>query len=385
MTPVELAEEALPTLAKHAAAVDRESAFPQDSVAALRSGGLMGLLVPTAFGGLGGGPADLVAVAQQLSSACLSTALIWAMHCQQTAVLVRHADSALAAALLPRIARGELYLGSITTEPGKGGHLLTGVAALAEQDEMLAFQRQAPVVTGGAYADGFLITMRASEDARDNQLTLVYADRDQLVLTPRSSWDAMGMRGTASIGLDLAGSVPAAQAVGESGGFRTAAVETMAPYGHLGWAACWLGAASGALHAFVGLVRSSRAPSMDLQSDLVRERLARIRMDLEVASAYLHRVCDEVTASWAAGRSLDNPVTQIHLNTLKVVVAEHAFSAVNRLVQLAGMSLGYRKDAAIPLERVFRDLRSASLNYADDRLLVATGALCMLDRNVTLA
>ncbi|MBB2910620.1 acyl-CoA dehydrogenase [Streptosporangium becharense] len=385
-TPLELAEAVLPTLAGHAAEADRRSEFPRRSLAALRANGLMGLLVPREYGGLGGRLPDLVAVAQRLSTACLSTGLIWAMHCQQVAVLARFASADLAAALLPRIARGELYLASVTTEPGKGGHLMTGVAALADRDGTLLFEREAPVVTGGEYAEGFLITMRASEQARDNQLTLVYADRAQLDITHRGEWDAMGMRGTRSVSMALRAAVPDEQVVGEPGGFREIAVEVMAPYGHLAWASCWLGAATGALRDFVALVRSPRCPpSFDIRSDLVRERLARTRIDLEVTSAYLHRVCEEVAELSAASQSLDNPATQVHLNTLKVVAAEHTFDAVDRLVQLAGMSIGYRRGAVIPLERHFRDLRSASLNYADDRLLVATGALCVLDRAVRLA
>jgi acyl-CoA dehydrogenase len=108
-------------------------------------------------------------------------------------------------------------------------------------------------------------------------------------------------------------------------------------------------------------------------------------MDLEIVSAYLYRVVDEVTAARAARTSLDDPPTQIHVNTLKVVAAEHCYRAVDRMVQLGGMSTGYLRDSVIPMERQLRDLRSASLNYSDDRLLTATGALSLLDRAVRLA
>ena len=37
---------------------------------------------------------------------------------------------------LPRIAAGELYLASVTTEPAKGGHLLAAVAALRDTGEI---------------------------------------------------------------------------------------------------------------------------------------------------------------------------------------------------------------------------------------------------------
>jgi acyl-CoA dehydrogenase len=58
---------------------------------------------------------------------------------------------------------------------------------------------------------------------------------------------------------------------------------------------------------------------------------------------------------------------------------------VDRMMQLAGLSGGYSGQSPIPLERVFRDLRSAALNYSNDRLWLANGTLVLLDRGVSLA
>lgn len=376
----------LPVLRAHAGEIDEHATFPTAGLDALARQGLLGLLVPAEHGGLGGDLTDLVAVAADLAAGCMSTALVWAMHCQQADSLVRFATPWLAGHVLPRIAAGEVYLASVTTEPGKGGHLLTGVAPLERTGDLLRLDRDAPVVTGGLHATGFLITMRASDEATANQLSLVYADRDQLDLTRATDWDTLGMRGTESVGLRISGAVPAHQVVGEPGGFRTVAVESMAPVGHLAWAACWLGTARGAFADLVSWLRSDRrSRSIDLSSDLVAERLARIRMDLELVSGYLHRVTGEITALRAAGESLSGTDTQIHLNTLKVTSAELTFRAVDRMVGLAGLTAGYRRDSPLALERRFRDLRSASLNYADDRLLTSTGALTVLDRAVRLA
>lgn len=378
--------DVLPVLREHATEIDNEAAFPEAAVGALAASGLLGLLVPQEHGGMGGGVADLVAISQELAACCMSTALIWAMHCQQTDSLVRFASPWLREHVLPRVARGELYLASVTTEPGKGGHLLTGVAPLRHAGDLLRLDRDAPVVTGGLHAQGFLVTMRASDDATQNQVSLVYADRDQLEVAPSGGWDTLGMRGTQSGGLKISGAVPARQVVGDPGGFRAIAVESMAPVGHLGWAACWLGTARGAFGELVGWLRSgNRSRSIDVSSDLVSERIARVRMDLELVGAYLHRVTDELVGLRAEGRSLSGTEVQIHLNTLKVAAAELTFRAVDRMVQLAGLTAGYRRDSPLPLERSFRDLRSASLNYANDRLLVSTGALALMDRAVRLA
>jgi acyl-CoA dehydrogenase len=136
----------------------------------------------------------------------------------------------------------------------------------------------------------------------------------------------------------------------------------------------------------VALLRSPERPSgINVRSELTNERLARIRMDLELVSAYLHRVLDEVLALRTEGRSLGQTPVQIHLNTLKVTAAELTFQAVDRMIQLAGLRIGYTRRSPLPLERCLRDLRSASLNYSNDRLLVVSGALTLMDRSVRLA
>jgi acyl-CoA dehydrogenase len=375
------ARAALPTVRAHAAETDRTATFPTEVVRLLRGNGLMGLLVPPEYGGPGGDLGDLAAIAGLLASGCSSTAMIWAMHSQQVDCIVQFATPKLRDNLLPRIAAGEVYLGSVTTEPGKAAHLLSGQAALTGDTEKLHIVRESPIVTGGRHADGFLITMRESPDAADHRVTLCYADREQLSLEETGSWDTLGMRGTESPGLRLDGYVPAYHVIGAPGDFKTVAVESMIPAGHLAWAGVWLGAARQALSDVLTMVR---ARGSEKQSELTAERLARARIDLELVGAYLGSVRDEVLSLRRRGASLMGTATQIHLNNLKVIAAELTFSAVDRLVQVAGLFAGYKRDSSIPLERVFRDLRSASLNFSNDRLLTMNGALTLLDRDVTL-
>jgi acyl-CoA dehydrogenase len=374
-------------LAAHAPDADRAARFPVESLAALRQAGYLGYLVPTEYGGMGGDLAGLVETAQRFAGGCLSTAMIWAMHCQQVDVLVRHAGDRLRADLLPRIASGEVYLASVTTQETTGGHLLTAAEPLLDGDDgahdrPLLLDRTAPVVTGGAHADGFLITMRAGQDARAQAVSLVYADRSALKIDYTGDWNPLGMRGTHSGALHLNGQVPRDNVVGEGGRFRDITADSMVPVGHLGWSACWLGCAR---KVFSDLVRHiGRSGRHDTSSSLVQERIARIRWDLELVSGYLGRTTQEVEAVRRAGGPLDGTAVRIHLNTLKLAASELSFSAVDRMVQLAGLALGYRADSPIPLERAFRDLRSAALNYSNDRLWTANGALTLMDRAITL-
>ncbi|RSM50880.1 acyl-CoA dehydrogenase [Amycolatopsis balhimycina DSM 5908] len=370
----------LPLLRQQAAAADDKGFFPAVSMQSLRDEGLLGLTVPARFGGGGASLRTFVAVAQELAGACLSTAHLWAMHCFQVDAIARHGSVALRDTLLPKIAAGDVYIASVTSERGRSADLFTAGAALRTEGDDLLVERSAPVVSGGAHADGFLLTMRASEDASEHEVSLVYADRRDLRVDECGDWDTLGMRGTASGGLELSGKVPASNLVGGRGGFAEIARTSMIPLSHLGWSACWLGAARGALVDLVAWFRGNPPPP----GELFYERLAHVRVELELVSAYLHRVLEQVELARAEGRSLAEPRTQLQLNALKVVASEHTFHAVDRMVELGGLRLGYGRRSPVPLERHFRDLRSASLNHANDRLWTGIGALTLLDRSVSL-
>src|SRR5215467_14386373 len=72
-------------LAAHAARVDRDGAFPVESIAALRDMELMSAYVPVEFGGLGLDIVQTAKVCEALGQYCGSTAMIYAMHCIQVA------------------------------------------------------------------------------------------------------------------------------------------------------------------------------------------------------------------------------------------------------------------------------------------------------------
>ncbi|WP_153812270.1 acyl-CoA dehydrogenase family protein [Streptomyces sp. SUK 48] len=366
----------------HLADADRDAVFPLEALAALRRSRLLGLLVPVAYGGLGGTPRDLVRAAETLGRADMSVAMIFAMHCQQSAALVRHADERLAKAVLPRVAAGEIYLASVTTETGKGGRLTTADARLTEADGLLEIDRFAPVVTGGAHADGFLITMRAPGDATAHDVSLVYADRDQLTVAASGDWQPMGMRASHSAPLRLTGRVPVRQVVGEPGYFHEIAAQVFGPLAHLGWSAAWLGTAAGALSRVLRLIRSPAGRArFDITSELLLTRLSRARQRLDSVHALLRQAVPVVES----GEDLSRPPRQLLLNALKITASEQCLAAVDELVEAVGLRDGYLKDSPTRLELAVRDLRSAALNYHNDRLHLADGRLALRDPGVTFA
>lgn len=367
---------------EHADEADRAARFPGEALAAMRRGGLLGLMVPAEFGGGGGALTDLVDATIALGRVDLSVAMIFAMHCQQVVTVDRCGGDRLRRALLPAVADGKAYLASVTTERGKGGHLLTSESPTERLHDALRIDRDAPIVTGGLHADGYLVTVRSPGAASPTQVDLVYAARDQLEVEPRGEWQPLGMRATESTPLRLAGTVPEWQVVGERGAFHAIATQVFAPLAHVGWAAAWLGTAAG---AYARVVRHIRSPSgrrqFDPSSDLLLVRLAATRARLEVVNALLRRVVDLLDAR----ADLSAAPAQLLVNTLKTGAADECFRAVDELVELTGLRHGYLPSSPLRLERAFRDLRSASLNYGNDRLRLASGALALMDTEVRLA
>lgn len=367
---------------QHLDRTERDATFPEEALAELRSTRLLGLQVPKEEGGLGGTLDDLVQAGMVLGRTDMSLAMIFVMHCQQAEAVVRHAASPLREELIPLLAEGKLYLASVTTESGKGADLFKSEAPLHEAEGTLQVGRTVPISTGGTSADGFLITMRSPYATADQHVSLIYAHRHQLDLEVTGQWNPMGMRATHSLPLKLSGRIPAHQVIGEHGAFHRIVQSVFGPLAHIGWSAAWLGTASGALSRVVRLLRDPAGRKrFDLGSELLLTRLSTARQRLENVHALLRRT------QTLAESGTDWSVTshQLLLNNLKITAAEECHAAVDELVDAVGLKHGYLQDSPTRLEKALRDLRSAVLNYSNDRLHLADGRLCLLDPEVQFA
>lgn len=128
---------AIEELAPRAEQLDREGRYPIENIHHLAEQGLMGLLVPTEFGGLGGDVLSFVLVSEELARICPSTAMVWGMHTNQYVCLVEHGTEQQKDKWLPRIAAGELICASGTTEPETGNNATYCVSTLQREGDVL--------------------------------------------------------------------------------------------------------------------------------------------------------------------------------------------------------------------------------------------------------
>lgn len=206
-------------LATRAAEHDRDASFPTQSIADLHDAGLLGLLVPTEYGGTG---ADLTAwglAVAELAEACGSTALIFAMHSGAARLLAADAPTnPVAERVLKEITTEGRLLSWAFSEPGTGGNILNPQLRATPDGDEVHLRGTKAFCTGAGHADYYLINAHSGETEfrRSQTMALVPAAQDGLAV--KETWDAMGMRANSANTLLLDCRIPATHCVGGPGG-----------------------------------------------------------------------------------------------------------------------------------------------------------------------
>jgi len=360
--------------AAHAAAVDSESRFPKEAVAAARAERLFGIAVPREFGGDGFGVAEVTEVCYALGHACASTAMIYAMHQTKVACIVRHGRaSPWHQLLLRRLCAEQMLLASSTTEGQAGGDLRNSAAAV-DGETRITLDRQATVISYGEHADGIVTTARRCADAASSDQVLVAFLKENYTLDRLSGWDAFGMRGTCSSGFKLVASGLREQILPAS--YEKIHCHTMMPFAHLAWSSAWAGIAAAAVErarAFVRKAAHRSGGALPPGAAHLTRAAASLRMLRSLIAASTQRF--EAAASDPA--LLESVDFQTGMNMLKVNASELAVTTVMSAMQTCGLS-GYRNDSEFSIGRHLRDILSSPIMISNDRILANVAAASVL-------
>ena len=358
-------------------AVDRDGRFPREAVAALREERMLSAFVPKAFGGLGATIGELAAACEALGRACASTAMIYAMHQIEVACLVRHGlSSPFFRDYLTDLAQHEWLIASATSEVGVGGDLRRSKCAVEPDGSRLRIVKQAPVISYGEEADDILLTARRASDAAPSDQVLVLVHKADARLTRTSEWDALGMRGTRSLGFTLEASCLSEQIVPVP--FATIASHTMLPASHTLWSSLWLGLASDAVVRARAFVRAEarRMPGTTPPSAM---RLAETVAELGAMRATVTAGVDDFEQHQDDPETLGGFGFAIRMNNVKTTASRMAPEIVSRALGVCGI-VGYKNDSPFAVGRHLRDAHSAALMIANDRILSANAAMLLVHK-----
>jgi acyl-CoA dehydrogenase len=380
-----IGEAAQTVAAAHAAEVDRDARFPVEALDALREQRALSAFVPTDFGGGGVSFSAVAAACRELGRHCGATAMVFAMHQIQVATIVRHLDGEPGGSFFHDYLRdqvtGQRLIASVTSEVGTGGDMGRSIAAVTPTgDGRATFEKQAPTVSYGAYADDLLTTLRSGPDAEPGEQVVALTRADQATLEPKGTWDPLGMRGTCSPGYVVRAEFPLEQVL--STPFATIAPETMVPVSHLLWAHLWLGIATDAFDRARAFVRAAarQKPGEPIPAAL---RLSHVMTQLSLLRAEVRSGLDEFLEADAdpARERLSTLALSLRFNNLKLAASEQAPRVCQGAMGVCGIA-GFKNDTPFSVGRHLRDAMSASLMIANDRLHQTNAGLLLIAKEV---
>jgi alkylation response protein AidB-like acyl-CoA dehydrogenase len=351
-----------PAMTERAVRYDRDASFPFENFADFRANGLLGVCVPTRYGGLGATYSDYIRVSEEIGRYCGATALTFNMHnatmlwCGEVADLLdldtitRHRHEHLRTEMY----HGVVYAGHVHSQPfseGLAPGATAGVSTRAVPTEggWLVTGRKIFASLSGA-ATFYNVTCHV-EGEDDIRLLGVPADAEGVQLL--DDWDPLGMRGTVSRTLVMNDAfVPTSNEWMPAGVYNQAA--NRYPWLFLSLCPSYLGLLGGVVDATRSYLRGEMpGQTAGARRDHPIKQLGWAQMQLrhQQARAILYRAVDEA--------AIDPTNDQLALGwSAAITVMEHAAEVASTAIKVCG---GQAMLKHLPLERMYRDSRLGSL------------------------
>ena len=368
--------------ALHAEEVDRDARFPVEAVDAMRAQGALSAFVPSELGGGGVAFRTLATACFELGRRCAASAMVFAMHQIEIATIVRHLDDgSWFESYLADVAREQRLIASVTSEIGTGGDMGRSIAAVSHgPDGSFTFEKRAPTVSYGEYADDLLITLRRHPEAEPGDQVLALVQAPQVSLEPMGTWDVLGMRGTCSPGFTVRADFTGEQILETP--FSIAGPTSLIPISHILWSHLWLGIATDAFDRARAFVRAA-AKAKPGEPIPAAQRLSHLMSQLSLLRAEVGSGLDEFErASYEPGRErLTTMAAALRFNNLKIAASEQAPRVCQGALEVCGI-MGFKNDSPYSIGRHLRDAMSASLMVANERIHQTNASLLLIAKDV---
>jgi alkylation response protein AidB-like acyl-CoA dehydrogenase len=343
---------ALEVLAKHAEQVDCEGRWPEESLAALRESGLLGLTVPADLGGDGEGPRTFASVTCTLAEQCASTAMIYLMHICATQAIADAPAFALRNEVLQAVARGEHVSTLAVSEKGSRSHFWAPISQVIVTGKTHCLSAEKSFVTSASKADSYIVTTRSTRPVELTDSTIYFVPSTTAGVHVEGIWNGLGLRGNASAPVRLDNvKLPESHRLCEDGAGYPLMMQAVLPWFQLGSAAVSVGIARAATESIRRHLLDSRLEHLGQRlADLMnlRARLAQMRIAVDTQQAFLDRVADLMAEPGSE--------TLLGLLEVKAAAAEAALQVTDLAMRTGGGACFGRR---LTVERHFRDARAS--------------------------
>jgi len=332
-------------IAPHIAAWDREHVFPVALYRTLGAAGLMGLLVPEAYGGGGTDYQSYALVLEELARVDAGTAVTLSVHAMIGTAIAKLGSEEQRARWLPALATGEALAGFALTEPDAGSDAAAIRARAARDGDAYVLNGRKQWCTNGGYAAVVMAMFRTGGPGAKG-ISAFLIERATPGLEVDRVTEKLGIHTSNTVDLTFTDArVPAASLLGAEGAGLSSALGTLAA-GRIGIAAQATGILAACLEASVKFAQERVAFGKPIGAfEGVSFKLARMATDLDAARLLTYRaaaLCD-------AGEPF-----AIAASKAKLFASTAARTHASEAVQIHG---GYGYTTEFPVERYYRDAK----------------------------
>ena len=365
--------------------IDESGEYPEDLFDVFRDAGLLGLCIPTEYGGSGAGILGLTLAIEEVAKYSNTAALMLLLTRLPTGPVMIAGSEEQKQRYLPGIADGSRRASFGLSEPQAGSDVM-GMRTRAEPDGSGGWVLNGTKcwMSGVAQADWYTVFAKTPPPDRLDEPVDPTARRHDSVTAfiVDRSWDGvdvgntdrkMGVRGVDTGELLLTDvHVPGENVIGQVGGFRLAmlGLNSMRPI----VAARGIGLAEGALMYATEYVQQRAAfgkTIADFQG--IQWEIAKLAVEIEAARLLTYR------AAWLADQGRFTKEWVPYLSMAKYHATELAVKASGLAVQLLGAA-GYMKDH--PTELWYRDAKQLTIVEGTSQVQLGLIARGVLDRDL---
>ena len=341
----EFVEKEVKPLAKE---IDETERFPVETVEKMAKLGMLGIIVPTQYGGVGGDYNTYITTVRKLSRACATTGVILSGHMSLcVAPILEFGTEEQKQKYLPKLASGE-WLGAFgLTEANAGTDAAGQQTTAVDKGDHYLLNGNKIFITNAGYANVYIIMAMTDKSQGTRGISAFIVDADSEGFSVGKKEEKMGIRGSSTCELIFKDvRVPKENLLGKLGeGFKIA-MKTL-DGGRIGIAAQALGIAEGALDEAVAYTKQRKQFGKPISAfQNTQFTLADMKVKVEASRLLVYQAVD-------AKQNKEKDLS-VKSAMAKLYAAETASYVTNRAVQLFG---GYGYTREYPVERMMRDAK----------------------------
>lgn len=347
-------------LVPRAAEVDKTGSFVWEGLKKLRESDVLGLAIPSEYGGMGMDALSFVLGIEEISKACASTALSLVSHSICSYIISCAGNDKQKKKYLPDMAKGERLGAFCVHESNCGSNALAlETKAVLEGDDYIVNGSKI-FITNAQEAEVYVVLVRTNPSKGPQGISMLLIEKGTEGFSFGRREEKMGLNGTSSRELYFQDCrVSEENLLGNEGEGLKIVAQAIIGFGFFGAAAISLGLAQAALDASLKHAKERIIAGNPIGANqLIQSLITEMSLGVDTIRTLLYST---------ASRREPSPTGSI-LDALKVKLyaSEMAIDVTNKALQIHG-GHGYCRD--FPIERYYRDARGLTLHFKTTELL----------------